>query len=301
MNRKTFLITALLGTLTLTVAQESSTNRLIKFEGDYTGDVRNGPYTFRGTDADPVQATVSNLKITGTSAVLAAPSGTPMPQAQGKRTADFSGKVVVARGRLTAQGPGLTYSEASGSGVLKGPANMVFAPAKQGDDPVNVTAGSMSFDVDTNISVSQGNVKLVNGRQTANSDKLVFDEKKELAVLTGKAVNMVRQPAKKGENVLNITGTEARALTAEDKKLLLVTGKVKLVNGSITTTGDRLYFDDKKSIAYIVGSPAISRDSKNGTEVRGGTLEQRTDINRVRQLASGFKIPADQFKQQGER
>jgi len=78
---------------------------------------------------------------------------------------------------------------------------------------------------------------------------------------------------------------------------------VKLVHGTTTTTGDAVYYDDRKNVAYVVGN-AVSVDSKSKVTVKApasGYLEQRTDLARVRALNSAYKIPTDQFKLTGEK
>lgn len=282
-----------------TLAQNAATeNRIITFAPglQFTGNLRTGPYNFTGTSSAPVNATVKNLKISSMRATFSAPSGTPITTAAGKRVADFTESVNVIRGRLSAKGTSLNYAESSGVGVLKGGATAVFSPEKQGDDPVNINAGEMSFDVDTDISTSKGNVKMVSGNQTGTSTTMVFDEKKELGFLTG-SVQMNRAPSGK-QKALDITGTEARLLTKT--KLMYVKGQVKLVSGDVTTTGDSMFYDDKKNLAVIVGN-AVSVNAKDGTRVTGNVLEQRTDLGRVRQLTGGYQIPVNQFKLSNEQ
>ncbi|MFN8509570.1 MAG: hypothetical protein U0Z75_03245 [Deinococcaceae bacterium] len=290
--------TVVLGMLAGLALAADAVTRTIEIEGDYQGDVRNGPWNYSGTVASPVKAKVSNLSISSTTAKLSAPSGTPMATAKGQRDAEFTGSVKVSRTRVAAEGSSLKYSEKTGIGLLTGQAqsSMVYTPDGKDVDTVKVTADSMSFDVDTSESTSSGNVQLINGRQTAVTGTLKFNEKTELAELSGK-VTLVRQPSKQGENVLNITGDTAKIQTNKDKKLLLVNGKeVKLVDGNVTTTGLTIYYDDKKNTAVIVGNPAKSFDSKSKTTLQGGTLEHRTDLHRARVLSGGFKIPVEQFK-----
>lgn len=266
--------------------------RVLQMESQsFTGDLRNGPYVFSGSPQNPVKATVSTLKISAPRAVLSAPSGTPITGAEGKRAAAFTDGVTVTRGRLTAKGPTLDYSELNGVGVLKGGPSAVFAPERKDGDPVNISASQMSLDVDTNVSTSTGNVNLQSGNQSGKSDALTFDEKRELALLTG---NLQMNRAASGkQKALTITGQEARLLTKS--KLMYVNGKVKLTSGDTTTTGDAMYYNDAKNLAVIVGN-AVSVSAKDGTKVTGNVLEQRTDLGRVRQLTGGYKIPVDQFK-----
>lgn len=294
--KKTTSLLALLALTAPVLAQTDAGKRLITIEGAPRGDVRNGPLNFTG---NPVKAKVSTLNIEASQAVLAAPKGTALIEAKGKRTADFTGNVKVVRGRLTATGNALAYSEATGQGVLNGSASATFTPDKTDGDTVTIKAAQMSLDVDNDRSTSTGGVTLSNGTQSGKADKLVFDEQRELALLTG--TPSLTRAAKGSQKELIITGQEVRALTKT--KTLYVRGGVKLVQGTTTTTGDAVYYDDKKNVAYVVGN-AVSVDSKSKVTVKApasGYLEQRTDLARVRALNSAYKIPTDQFKLTGEK
>lgn len=294
--KKTTSLLALLALTAPVLAQTDAGKRLITIEGGPRGDVRNGPLTFVGS---PVKAKVSTLNIEASQAVLAAPKGTALIEAKGKRTADFTGNVKVVRGRLTATGNTLAYSESTGQGVLNGSASATFTPDKTDGDTVTIKAAQMSLDVDNDRSTSTGSVTLSNGTQSGKADKLVFDEQRELALLTG--TPSLTRAAKGSQKELIITGQEVRALTKT--KTLYVRGGVKLVQGTTTTTGDAVYYDDRKNVAYVVGN-AVSVDSKSKVTVKApasGYLEQRTDLARVRALNSAYKIPTDQFKLTGEK
>ena len=293
MKRTPLLLLALLGA----ALAADKNDRILHMESkSFTGDLRNGPYVFTGSAQSPVKATVSTLKISAPRAVLSAPAGTPITNAEGKRSADFSGDVTVTRGRLSAKGPTLAYSEVNGVGVLKGNPSAVFAPEQKDQDPVNISANQMSLDVDTDMSTSKGNVQLKNGNQSGKSDALTFDEKRELALLTGNLE--LNRVATAKQKALAITGQEARLLTKS--KLMYVNGKVRLTSGDTTTTGNAMYYDDGKNLAVIVGN-AVSTNVKDGTKVTGNVLEQRTDLGRVRQLTGGYKIPVEQFKLSNEK
>lgn len=294
--KKTTSLLALLALTAPVLAQTDAGKRLITIEGAPRGDVRSGPLTFTG---NPVKARVSTLNIEASQAVLAAPKGTALIEAKGKRTTDFTGNVKVVRGRLTATGNALVYSEATGQGVLNGNASATFTPDKTDGDTVTIKAAQMSLDVDNDRSTSTGGVTLSNGVQNGKADKLVFDEQRELALLTGSP--SLTRAAKANQKELIITGQEVRALTKT--KTLYVRGGVKLVQGTTTTTGDAVYYDDKKNVAYVVGN-AVSVDSKSKVTVKApasGYLEQRTDLARVRALNAAYKIPTDQFKLTGEK
>lgn len=273
------------------VALAAAGSRVIEIEGGrQQGDLRFGPYKY----TEGVKATVQKLKIESTEGSLTAPTGLEMSKAQGKRTAGFTGGVTVTRSRLTAKGPSLEYKEETGLGVLAGPTNIVQKPEKAGDDDVFITALKATFDVDNNVSTSEGSVKLVNGKQSATSSKVVFDEETNLGCLTdSKSVSLIREPKKAGDTRLVITAKEARVNT--DKNTVIASGGVTLVAGKNTTTGDALYYDDDKNIAYIVGKPAKNVDKKNGGSISGTTLVNNTAKEQV-QVGTPFKIPFDSFK-----
>jgi lipopolysaccharide export system protein LptA len=279
------------------VAFAAAGSRVIEIEGGrQQGDLRFGPYKY----TEGVKATVQKLQIASTEGSLTAPDGLEMSKAQGKRTAGFGGGVTVSRGRLTAKGPTLEYKEETGLGVLAGPTNIVQKPEKAGEDDVFITALKATFDVDTNISTSEGSVKLINGKQSATSSKVVFDEEKNLGCLTdSKSITLVREPKKAGDSKLVITAKEARVLT--ETNTLVAVGNVTLVAGDNTTTGDALYYDDDKETAWVVGNdakkiPAKNVNKKSGATVTGGTVINYTKKNAVKQLGENFKIPFEKFK-----
>jgi len=102
---------------------------------DYSGgqvrsaNLRFGPLYYSHPDPAGIRASVSNLAIYAQNAELRAPEGVLIARAAGQRQARFEGGVRVTRGRLTAQGPELIYSEATGLGVIKGAVEIVVAPA----------------------------------------------------------------------------------------------------------------------------------------------------------------------------
>lgn len=278
-----------------------TTDRILRFDtaAQVTGNLRSGPVNYAGKGGAPIKATVGNVNISAPKAVLSAPAGSTLAGAEGKRSATFSGDVQVTRGRLTARGGQLNYSEASGQGVLSQSPSATFTPEKKDGDPVNIKAALMSLDIDRDQSTSTGNVQLLSGQQSGKADRLVFDEDRELAQLTGN-LSLSRAASARSKELI-ITGDEARVLTKT--KQMYVKGNVKLVQGSTTTTGDAMYYDDVKNVAYVVGH-AVSVDSKGGNTVKApasGSLEQRTDLGRVRALNTAYHIPAEQFRLSGEK
>jgi lipopolysaccharide export system protein LptA len=272
-------------------------SRVIEIQADkQNGSPRASSLEFTGN----VKGSVQKLGIASDKATLTAPDGTPVAGSEGKRTASFLGGVTVTRGRLTAQGPSLEYRETSGLGVLSGPAKIVQKPQKAGEDDVLISAGKATFDVDTNVSTSEGSVKLVNGTQTATSAKIVYDEDSSLGCLTDpRSVGVVREPKKVGDNRLVITAKDVRVDT--DTNTLIASGGVKLEAGDNVTTGEALYYDDAKDTAWVIGDVtkqivAKNVNRKSGATILSGTIINYTKNNKVSQLGNPFKIPFDKFK-----
>lgn len=257
----------------LAVAQEASDEdaaaddrRIITIDGSggtQRGNLRSGPIIYEHPDEFGVQATVSTLTIRGSFAELAAPEGTSIGTG-GQRTAAFRNGVLVERGRMTAEGPALTYSEATGLGVLEGPAHITVVPDEDGGDAVEITADTVEFDVDTDRSTSSGSVTLVTGNQQALAEQLIYEEERTLGVFTssGAQARMTRLDEDGTEMI--ITADEIRVLT--DEKLLYAVGNVTVVDGAITSTGSVVFFDDNQGVAEIVGTPqqparAVDADS----------------------------------------
>ena len=286
----------LIGALALAAAN----SRIIKIsyeDGRRSGNLRNGPWIYESNRPDGIVGSVGDLQILASKAVLEAPEGMSMQAAEGERTATFEGGVTVTRGRLTAKGPRLVYSEATGLGVLAGPAEMHQEPAKEGEDPVEVRAQEMSFDVDTDISTSSGGVVLASGNQKGWADRVYYEEERGLAVFTMDqgTVKLVRE-RKDGELVIN--APEVRSLTRSKK--LIATGGVKLVDGEITTTGETLYYDDETGEAIVIGNPARSVNAAEGFKTSGGTLLHNVNKHRVQVYRKPFTLPAEEFKKVGE-
>lgn len=248
-----------------------------------SGDFRYGPIAYAHSDPEGILATVSNLTILAQYAELRVPAGQQgevlLSQAVGEREASFEGGIRVERGRLGATGPALVYSEATGLGVLRGGATIHIAPADAEDDPVDITAEEVEFDVDTDRSTSRGDVRLVSGNQAAVADVLVYVEDRNLGELRseGGQVTITRTADDGGE--LLITADTISVLTDEGR--LYARGNVTVVDGSITSTGNEVFFDDDASRAEVIGSPARSVDEEQGIELTGGRLEHRTDLSVV--------------------
>lgn len=282
-NRRGRSLVALLCTViagTLVLAQESTTNeRIITIDGSggtQSGNLRFGPILYQHPDPFGISAKVSTLTILGNHVELSGPPEVSIARG-GQRTASFENGVQVIRGRLQATGPSLEYSEATGLGVLSGPANISIAPNEEGEEPVLIDADQVAFDVDTDLSTSSGNVHLVNGNQTADADEMIFEEGRNLGILTsaGGQATITRQDA--DGSLMVITADEIRVLTDEER--LYATGNVTVVDGSITSTGDVVFFDDATAIAEVIGSPARAHDADSGATLVTDRIKQDIEFD----------------------
>jgi lipopolysaccharide export system protein LptA len=257
-------------------------------------DLRFGPYSYTHPEDEGLVATVSNLTIYGSQASLSAPDGTMIADAEGQREARFEEGVRVVRGRLDAGGRTLEYSEATGLGTLAPDINILVepSPTSNNQDDVTITADSVTFDVDTDVSTSRGDVLLINGSQQAEAQELVYEEARDLAKLSSgeEQVRAVRQ-SEDGELV--IVADELRSLTGNDS--LLAIGNVIIVDGPIRSMGDVVYFDDATDRAEILGNPATSEelgdDGEILFEISGARIEQRIDLDVVNLLDD--TVPAE--------
>ncbi len=290
---KKFFLIATIGLATLALAQGS---RILEINGGAPGgNLRDGPLVWTGN----FTATVQKLSLKATKVTLTAPSGTTLSESKGKRTAIFEGGTTATRGRLNATGPSLEYKEVTGLGVLSGPVQIKITPEKKEDDQVSIQASKATFDVDTNVSTSEGSVKLVNGGQTATSSKVVYDEQSDLGCLSdSRVVTIIREPKKAGDPRLVITAKETRVNTKTNT--LIALGGVKLEAGDNVTTGEALFYDDAKDTAWVIGDLAKKLEAKNvnkksGTTISGGTIINYTRKNSVTIQGALFKIPLEKF------
>ena len=218
-----------------------------------------------------------------------------MQEAEGEREARFEGGVVARRGRVEARGPALVYREKTGEGELLGPARMRQEP-KPGEDPVEVEASRMTFQVDTDTSTSE-NALLRSGNQEGRAGFVYYEEEKGLAVFTDpKEVVLLR---KRREGDLVIRAREVRSLTGSKK--LIATGGVRLQDGDLVTTGDSLYYEDNTGEAIVLGRPAVSENKKEGFRLSGSTLLHNVNRHQVRVYGRAFRLPLEEFRKLGEK
>lgn len=267
--------------------------------GTQRGNLRFGPIVYEHPEPDGIVATVSTLTIRAPRAELRAPDEVLLSQAQGQREADFDGGVVVERGRLVATGERLAYSEATGLGVLSGEVWVVITPADAGEDEVTISAEQVTFDVDTDVSISEGRVLLVNGDQTAEAERLLFEEERDLGQLTssdGRA--LVTRAGDEGP--LTIEADEIRVLT--DLKALYAVGDVVVVDGPITSRGEVVFYDDEEEVAEVLGSPAVAVDEAAGIRLETDRIRQDVRFRFVEAIDATLptSYTAEQFALTGE-
>ncbi|MEZ0348267.1 MAG: LptA/OstA family protein [Thermus sp.] len=276
----------------LGLALAASGVRVIQVEGGrLSGDLRYGPWTFEGE----VRGRVKDLSIQAPKATLTAPQGKTMQEAEGEREARFEGGVVVRRGRVEARGPVLVYRETTGEGELLGPARMRQEP-KPGEDPVEVEASRMTFQVDTDTSTSE-NALLKSGNQEGRAGFVYYEEERGLAVFSDAKEVVLTRKRKDGDLV--IRAKEVRSLTGP--KRLIATGGVRLVDGDLVTTGESLYYDDTTGEAIVLGKPAVSENKKEGFRLSGSTLLHNVNRHQVRVYGRAFRLPVEEFKKLGEK
>jgi lipopolysaccharide export system protein LptA len=267
--------------------------------GTQRGNLRYGPIHYEHPEPDGIVATVSTLTIRAPRALLRGPDQVLLSQAQGQRQADFEGGVVVTRGRLTATGDQLAYDEATGLGVLMGSASVVIAPATEDEDEVLITAASVTFDVDTDVSISEGEVLLVNGDQAAEAERLRFEEARNLGQLTsGDGRTLVTRSGDEGP--LTIEALEIRVLT--DLKALYATGTVVVVDGPITSRGEVVFYDDEEEVAEVIGAPAVAVDEAAGVRLETDRIRQDVRFRFVEAIDATVptSYSAEQFALTGE-
>ena len=287
----------------LTAAQEDAeppARRLITIDssgGTQSGNLRFGPIVYEHPEPDGVVATVSTLTIRGPRAELTAPEGALIAQAQGRRDAVFDGGVVVTRGRLTATGATLSYAESTGLGVLAGAdgesVEVRIAPAREGEPEVIIAAERVTFDVDTDTSVSEGDVRLLNGDQAARAERLEYEENADLGVLSGSGRIDVGRPvvvrtADDGGE-LRIVADEIRVLT--DISALYAVGGVRVEDGDITSEGDVVFYDDEEEVAEVLGDPAIAVDESAGVRLETARVRQDVRFRFVEAMDASLPTP----------
>lgn len=283
------LIFFLLSTILLFAIAQDANERIITINYDggtrSSADLRYGPYEYSHPEPEGLVATVSNLTIHAQQGALSAPEGVLISEAEGQRDASFSGNPRVTRGRLEALGTAINYSESTGLGVMTAEeqVEILIESTKEGEPPAFIQADEATFNVDTDISISRGNVSLTDGAQFAQADEVTYEEGLNLAVLRKDDGRIVATREDEDGNILTISADEVLRFDTENDKLLAV-GNVTIEDGAITSSGDMVYFNDSDDRAEIIGKPAVSVDADNGITLEGPRLEQLIEFDIVRVL-----------------
>jgi lipopolysaccharide transport protein LptA len=173
---------------------------------------------------------------------------------------------------------------------------IVVTPEEEGEAPVNITAESADFDVDTDVSISKGKVDLVNGNQAAKANEVIYEEERDLGKLTSEGAQVTMTRTDDEGETTTITADVIYVLT--DNKKIHALGNVTVVDGSITSTGDEVFFDDEKSRAEVIGieNEATAVDEDEGITISGERIEQRTDTDAISVLTTPSEFNPDDFK-----
>ena len=169
-----------------------------------------------------------------------------------------------------------------------------IAPAEEGEPEVVIDAAQVTFDVDTDTSVSEGEVRLRNGDQAARAERLEYEEEADLGVLSGDdRPEIVRTADDGGE--LRIVADEIRVLT--DISALYAVGDVRVEDGDITSEGDEVFYDDEEEVAEVIGDPAIAVDEGAGVRLETARVRQDVRFRFVEAMDASLPTPfsADQF------
>ena len=80
-------------------------------------------------------------------------------------------------------------------------------------------------------------------------------------------------------------------------KQLHAIGNVTVVDGSITSKGDEVFFDDEKSRAEVIGN-ATAIDTEEDLDIFGDRIEQFTDTDEINLIDASVpsEFNADDFK-----
>lgn len=271
---------------TTEASDESTTDdaekRLIVIDssgGNQSGNLRKGPILYDHPDAEGIKATVSTLSIFSQKAELRTPETAEeltLVQAKGRRIATFTDGVRVSRGRLEATGELLVYNEETGIGLLTGSVSITVAPKEENGEPVFISTLEVEFDVDTDVSISRGNVMVDNGNQQAEADEMEYEEERTLGVLRNDDSQATITREDEDGGLLVITSDEIRILT--DEKRLHAIDNVTVVDGESTSTGNEVFFDDAQSLAEIIGN-AKYLDEANGVTITGARILQDIEFD----------------------
>ena len=92
--------------------------------------------------------------------------------------------VTVTEGRTTTTGKTFFYNNATGIGEMDGPIDL--QRAEEGNSPaLTASSNNLDFNVDSDLTILQGNVEVESDGRTSRAQRLELDEETGFAVLTG--------------------------------------------------------------------------------------------------------------------
>ena len=308
-------ILSLLGVLVLLIGlaqDEVNEERLISIEmngGNQSGNIRYGPINYEHPEPDGVVATVSTLTIFSSSAQLRGPETEgeeriTLADAQGQRTATFTGGVNVERGRLSATGPDLFYTEAEGLGTLEGGTEIVVAPRQDAaapaeDAPTEAADPEESEAIDGADADEPADEAEVSDEAAATEEPVEEAEASEEtetsedAGLEDTSEDAAPSDVAQGEPVF-ITANEVEFDV--DTDVSISRGGVSLVNGNQTAEAEQIEYEEERTLGVLTnegGQVTVTRVDEDGNELTITADEIRAETDSKTLYAVGNAVVVD--------
>ncbi|MBI3961155.1 MAG: hypothetical protein HY335_00245 [Deinococcus sp.] len=179
--------------------------------------------------------------------------------------------VSLVRDRLTATGPLLDYSEATGEGVLYGPVQAVQTP-REGEEPLLIQSERIEFDVDEEFTVAMGDVRFAQGRVSGESERAEVTQGTDVAVLDGteqERIAVARSSSDPEEEPLRLAADQLRIRT--DVRVTLALGapgrRASFDDNGTTGEAESIEFDDTTGVAILrcEVDPCMASSPESGT------------------------------------
>ncbi len=121
-----------------------------------------------------------------------------------------------------------------------------------------------------------GTVFVDQGKTRLTGSRLDYTEETGIAVIQGPIV--FERPQDKGDT---LRGNSEKITVDVDQEKTFLEGKVTLESKCRVSSADKVEYDDKKNLAVLFGSPAVSRNRDGTGEIKGERLEYDLDSNDV--------------------
>ncbi|MEZ4629387.1 MAG: hypothetical protein R2880_01470 [Deinococcales bacterium] len=99
-------------------------------------------------------------------------------------TKELEALVTLIEGRTTIKGGDFRYDNATGIGTMQGPIQLQREATEDGT-ALSANAQSLSFDVDNDLTILEGEVSLEAEGRSSKADRVEFDEQAGIAILRG--------------------------------------------------------------------------------------------------------------------